>query len=179
MEVNAAVEERQLRELQRDERAALWLAMGASRRWIKGALLVQRANAAGVALLALLCGVWWPCVVQADGSQGVCAVCGHRCKDPHVHMVLGKGEDGAECTGAAEVREKFIAAVRNVFVVTGQLTAWGLTWGETPQPGSIHRLAFLLTGGRHLRAVAANAIPVLFALTWGEWAAQERARRAA
>ena len=93
-QVGQEVARRSALELQRLERAALVLEMAPTQRWIKRALLAQRASAEGVALLALLCGVWWPCVVPVGDEAGRCAACGHRCQDPHVHLVLGRGAMG-------------------------------------------------------------------------------------
>ena len=134
------------------------------------------ADAAGAALPAVLCGVFWPCVVDAQGGPAPAACCGHRCADPDVHLLTGVGADGVRCTSAdpalLAARRKQIDLAQAAHAASGPAQA--ARW-ERWRGGSYGDLAMITTGTGQLRRGEAARLARGFRVYWGGWAARARA----
>ena len=144
------------------ESTRLFRAMAPSRSWLKGVRRNLMCDAAGLAPLALMCGVYWPCpeTRAGDFSSRRC-VCGRKSSRGSLtlHFCFGP------CPCAVNSRAKWKQRVAEAFQRHGLSATAG---GSTPTYALLAR--WLGNGGRELPKELALELPLIFAETFGVWA---------
>jgi len=144
------------------ESTRLFRAMAPSRSWLKGVRRNLMCDAAGLAPLALMCGVYWPCPETRTGdfSSRRC-VCGRKSSRGSLtlHFCFGP------CPCAVNSRAKWKQRVAEAFQRHGLSATAG---GSTPTYALLAR--WLGNGGRDLPKELALELPLIFAETFGVWA---------
>ena len=143
------------------ESTRLFRAMAPSRSWLKGVRRSLMCDAAGLAPLALMCGVYWPCpeTRAGDFSSRRC-VCGRKSSRGSLtlHFCFGP------CPCAVNSRAKWKQRVAEAFQRHGLSATAG---GSTPTYALLAR--WLGNGGRELPKELALELPLIFADTFGVW----------
>jgi hypothetical protein len=124
--------------------AALFNAFCPSERWLKALAGSCRADEAGLSVLAMLVGAFWPCSqVRCSGRPRRCA-CGYvgPSQDLRLHFIFGNAGDGVLCTVAVPERAEYVLRITDRFENEGCGNLIGVN-----DPPSIGKLARWLGGG--------------------------------
>lgn len=153
----------------------LFVELAPTKRWLTELHRGLRADAEGLAVLALMAGAFWPCPECRAGPsfpprRCVCGYCSGDGRSLTLHFCFGYDGVGRPCLEAQRTRKRWVRRVRRTFAEHG-------ADARAAGAPSLGKLARWLGGGggeRDMRPELARRLPHIFTETFGRWAARRR-----